>query len=84
MQKLLPDLYLSTDRRLVYSGTELVRLEYTQMASREEIRSVARVLLRNLEGNTNLTDMEKALIVHDRMNAWTDRTPAGIFLHDYH
>ena len=37
-----------------------------------EVKEAADILLRGIEGNTALTDVEKALLLHDRLAVWTE------------
>ena len=44
--------------------------EYTKMNS--EMQNAASILLQGIEDNDSLTDVEKALLLHDRLIVWTE------------
>ena len=44
----------------------------------DKMRSGAEYLLRDVKGNENLTDVEKALILHDRLAVWTEYNAEGV------
>ena len=52
----------------VYRGFADTASEYE--ACMNEIELAGDVLLKNIEGNNNLDDLEKALLIHDRLALW--------------
>ncbi len=62
----------------VYANYSLTQEEYAQMLP--EMLAAADTLLAGIEGNSRLSDVEKALLLHDRLGVWVEYDIANLNL----
>lgn len=68
----LPEIVLGNGYHLTSSSEYVIGLTFFKGSHIEEIRAVGDMLVRGVEGNDALTDIEKALILHDRLALWVE------------
>lgn len=74
IRKTIPETMLHESTYRLYAGSEYITTLWVTYGGYDQaaVRAAGDAILRGIEGNDALTDLEKALLIHDRLALWTE------------